>query len=910
MNTFYKRSGLPMALCLLVTSVCFAQTPISGTVTDSATGNPIPGVNIQIKGTIFGTVTDPEGNFSLTARTPPPVTLEFSFIGYQPVSLEVTEANTSGLKVELEEQQTQLSPVTVVGIREEEALSAPVTVETFDLRDIRQAATSEPYEALSHLKGVQMTYSSLNFPQINTRGFATIANTRFVQLIDGMDASAPLLNFPTGNIVGIGELDLESMELQPGSASAIWGPNAFNGILIMNSKSPFEYQGLSAQIKGGITTSEAQGDTYPLYNLSLRYAKAFNNKFAFKVNFSIFDAHDWIGNDYKTDTNRPASTVDLSGTKDFDGLNLYGDEIELPVPLPNVGIIHRTGWKEEDLLNNYDARSLKGDIGLYYRLTEKLEASYNYRYGGGSSIYQGSEKYALRNFTQEFHRLELRGTNFFVRGYLTATDAGDSYNIAALGTYLNERIKPSEDWAEQYALAMQGYFPGVPAGNHAAARAFADLGRPEPGSAEYRTLLEDVRNNYFQRQPPGAKFIDNSRLYHAQFNYDFSSIKWAALQVGGNFRQYSLFSDGTIFNEDPDEGTDFQRININEYGLYTQISKTLFSDALKLTGSVRYDKNENFEGRITPRVSAVYTFLETHNIRASYQTGFRNPDTQAQYIYFDLGTNILLGSSEDNAARYGLHNGGAYTKNSYDAFVANGGMLDDEGNVVAGDSSQLVTAYIPYVKPESLKSYELGYKSVIGRKFFVDLNGYYTAYEDFIGGENFVLKRKTEHQGKEVLPGTVYSPYANLQEEVTSFGLGLGLSYALPRGFNVSGSYNYATFDDNRGPDSQFRAGFNTPENKFNIGVGKTITQSRNFGFNVNFRWQENFLWQSDFGEGIIPAFGALDAQVSYKIPTLFTIVKIGGSNLLGGDFRTNFGGPYVGQQYFISLTFDQFLNK
>src|SRR5690606_30085132 len=246
-------------------------------------------------------------------------------------------------------------------------------------------------------------------------------------------------------------------------------------------------------------------------------------------------------------------------------------------------------------------------------------------------------KYALRNFTQQFHKLELRSSNFFVRGYLTATDAGDSYNMAALGGQLNERISPTAaEWAPTYGqtfvLAMQGYLPGVPAGNeyaaHAAARQAADASRPAVGSADFNQKLEDVRNAYFQRNPAGAKFIDNSRLYHGEFNYNFADqVDIMEIQIGGNFRRYSLFSDGTIFNEDPVEGKNFERINIDEFGFYTQLSKTL-ADALKLTGSLRYDKNENFEGRITPRLSAVYTFNETHNIRASFQTGFRNPDTQ------------------------------------------------------------------------------------------------------------------------------------------------------------------------------------------------------------------------------------------------------------------------------------------
>ena len=83
------------------------------------------------------------------------------------------------------------------------------------------------------------------------RGFNSNGNVRVVQLIDGMDNQAPGLNFSVGNIVGISELDLQSVDLLPGAASALYGPNAINGIILMDSKSPFLFQGLSAQVKTG-----------------------------------------------------------------------------------------------------------------------------------------------------------------------------------------------------------------------------------------------------------------------------------------------------------------------------------------------------------------------------------------------------------------------------------------------------------------------------------------------------------------------------------------------------------------------------------------------------------------------------------------------------------------------------------
>jgi hypothetical protein len=693
----------------------------------------------------------------------------------------------------------------------------------------------------------------------------------------------------------------------------------------MTSKSPFEYQGLSAQVKVGVSTSDAQSNpetgsyyekTNPMTQYSIRYAKAFNNRFAFKVNFTYMDATDWISNDYITDRNNPESTVDLRGNANFDGLNLYGDETPIPVPIGGTfGTLdlRRTGFREEDIMDSYDASSIKGDAAVHYRITDNLEALYHYRYGGGSSIYQGTEKYALRDFSQQFHKVELKSQNFFVRGYMTATDDGDSYNLSALGGYMNEEISPTAaQWAPAYAqtyvLSMQGYFPGIPAGDPAAAhdfaRSIADGSRPAVGSPEFKTLVDKVRGQFFQRTPPGASFYDKSRLYHGEFMYNFDEqVDWADIQVGGNYRQYDLFSDGTVFNEAPDDGINFQRIKINEFGGYLQIAKTL-AEKLRLTASMRFDKNENFDGQITPRISAVYSLNDKNHIRASFQSGFRNPDTQAQFIYFPSSSGTLLGSTEANASRYGVHYGGAWTYDSYLAFRGSGGTLATDGTPTGGNSGLLVTADIPYVQPEKLTAYEIGYKFG-GQNLFIDLNGYYTQYSDFIGGQIVALKNPTSHQGNPINPGYLYSLYNNSTEDVTSYGVGLGFGYSLPwKKMIVNGSYNYAKYDANESAD--FRAGFNTPENKFTVGLSSREV-IKNLGFALNFRYQQEFLWQSTYGVWNVPEFGVFDAQVNYKISSMKSIVKIGATNLGGTDYRTNIGAPFIGSTYYISLTFDQF---
>lgn len=892
MKKFLHHSYLLLIVFLLFPALSVlaqSKTFVSGIIIDASTNEPLIGVNILVKGKVIGTISNYEGKFSLETSELPPFTLIISMIGYASQEIAISAARTTDLQIQMSEQTLLGQEVVVSASRyQENILQSPVTIEKLDLIGIQQAPAPDFYDALAHMKGVQIMSGSLNFSAVNTRGFASIANTRFVQLIDGMDNSAPLLNFPTGNLVGISELDIESLELVPGAASALYGPNAFNGILLMNSKSPFEYQGLSAQAKAGITSSEA-GGSHPLYSFSARYAQAFNDKFAFKVNFSIMDATDWVGNDYKTERTNADSEYDLSNQPDFDGMNLYGDET--PVPLP-FGTVRRTGLPEEDLVDNYSARSIKGDVALHYRLTEGLEAIYNYRYGGGNSIYHGNEKYALRNFNQQFHKLELKADHYFVRLYHTITDAGDSYNLSALGAFANERFIPTAptpdpndplSWAERYSIANQGYIPGVPAGDLNAAKKFADAVIPERGSEAYNNVINAVRNDYFQRNPPGAKFIDNSKLYHGEVNYNFKEIEDVIeIMIGGNVRRYDLFSDGTIFNEDPVAGENFQRITIDEFGVYTQLSKNI-AEKLKLTGSLRYDKNENFDGQVTPRLSAVYSATKLHNFRASFQTGFRNPDTQAQFIYFPAGSGILLGGTKSNAERYGIHHGGAV-------------------------NSMGETVELDYLKPEKLTAYEVGYKGVINEKVLVDVNYYYNQYKDFISSQTVFSKNATTHQGNPLPAGTAFRPYTNAKEKVTSQGIGVGLTYNLPSNFVLGGNYNYASFNADEEEGSEFEPQFNTPEHRYSISIGNRKLFS-NLGFNIAWRWQDEFLWQSGFSTATIPAFGSLDAQVSYKLDALKTILKVGGTNVLRNDYRTNAGAGFVGAQYYVSLTFDQFLN-
>lgn len=279
------------SLALLFCAFGMAQTSISGKVVDD--GNlPIPRVNVVIEGTNTGTATDFDGNFTITTDKPLPFNIVASTIGFEPTTINVS-VETDDLRITLIEGNI-LDLIVVSASRAPERLfESPVSIQRFGTKEIKNTPAIDFYDGLENLNGVDVNTNSLTFKSINTRGFASFTNTRFVQLIDGMDNTSPSLNFALGNLIGMNELDVENIELLPGASSALYGANAFNGILFMTSKNPFDNQGISAYAKGGITSQEAAGQN-GYYDVGIRMAHAFSDNFAGKVNFSYLTGTDWF----------------------------------------------------------------------------------------------------------------------------------------------------------------------------------------------------------------------------------------------------------------------------------------------------------------------------------------------------------------------------------------------------------------------------------------------------------------------------------------------------------------------------------------------------------------------------------------------------------------------------------------
>jgi outer membrane receptor protein involved in Fe transport len=928
---------LSVIFALFVGAVTMAQTTLTGSVKDAKTNQPIPGANITVVGKSIGTTADFDGNFSLKTSENPPFTLEISLMGYSSKKVEVTQSNQK-VDIELSEVATALDEVVISASRTpERLLESPVSIEHMDVRAIRNTSSPSFYDGLENLKGVDVNSSSLTFKSINTRGFATFANSRFMQLLDGMDNSSPALNFNLGNLLGMSELDVNSIELLPGASSALYGANAFNGILFMTSKNPFNSPGVSVYVKTGLTSQKAAGDRN-YADVGIRMAYKFSNKFAAKATFSYLKGTEWFATDY-ADYNNPGLTRNDPA---YDGLNIYGDEVYttlnfeqialdngVPAPIASMmgaSTVSRTGYKEVDLMD-YVAESAKASVALHYKpFDNNIEFIYNGKFGKGSTIYQGANRYSLKNFFMQQHKFEIRGDDFFARIYTTSEDAGDSYDSRFAAINLNRSWKSDPQWFTEYAGAYVNTFVGTilaggtpnPSVISQQARAFAQTGALVPGTPAFKNALDVVTSD--PNLATGAKFKDNTKIYHSDVNYNFHNlIDFADIQIGGSWREYSLNSAGTIF-------TDYNgAINYNEYGAYMQVQKKFVDDRLKFTGSIRYDKAKNFEGNYSPRVSFTYSLGEnkTRNLRASFQTGFRNPTTQDQYIGLDVGRAFLVGSAPDNLDRY--------TTNPLSVSATGQGFfglpstIQLSGRAAYDNSFTLesvlagapVKANIALIKPEKITAFEVGYRAGFG-SFMLDASAYYNDYKDFIGVKTVMVPYYGLTNFSDFDPNTMPAPpavialsagdykpfqvYTNSPADITSYGATIGIATRVFDHFNFGINYTLAKFDFDQSTDPDYEASFNTPEHKVKVSFGSE-NLFENLGFKIDYRWSDKYLWESTFADAIVAPRNVVDAQINYTISSIKSVFKIGGANIAGKEYVSAPGVGSVGSQYYVSWT-------
>jgi iron complex outermembrane recepter protein len=607
-----------------------------------------------------------------------------------------------------------------------------------------------------------------------------------MQMVDGVDMQAATLGVPLGNAIGPTELDIQSVEITPGAASALYGMNAINGMANLITKNPFTSEGLSVYQKTGV--NHVDGIDYApslLTETAIRYAKAFKNKFAFKVDLGYMKGIDWISNSrYDQNPNNLKSAnptyPSLNGTNNvaFDGWNKYGDDVLAGSNTVSIGgltidgqknqtlRVARTGYWENELVDP-TVDNLKFDGSLHYRIGEKAELSYTYRVGKMDGVFQRGNKIKLDNVTVQNHDIELKGNNYVIKSYVSIENTGDSYNVKPLADNMDlytggaSDTKTASSWGTKYKTALNAYAAangGLNSQNLAAAteyaRTIADASRAVPGTVRFDSLKNVIRNinNWDIKSGSipdapvtgGAALVQKSRLYHTEAQWDLSNkIKIFNLLLGGDARVYEVIPDGNNFvdfsrpiaerNKPLKDGSFGDNVYYKKVGGFSQITKTFFADRLKVFGSVRFDYNPEFDPKWTPRIAAVYTAHQKHNFRATYQQGYRFPALFEALSYVNNGRVKRVGSlSYINEGLGYLEN--SYTQASvvnYNAVVSAAGNSD---SAAVANKKLLMVANLPKARPEKINSFEIGYKSALANnKLIIDADAYTNRYEGFLG---------------------------------------------------------------------------------------------------------------------------------------------------------------------------------
>ncbi len=932
--------------CLLLPFGGWAQSEptLAGTV-QTESGTALAGATVLLKGSTLGGSTNQEGRFIVKVPSFPAVVL-VSFVGYQTLELTLNQPDNN-LEV-IMRPTSALNQIVVAASREAETIGrAPATVEKVDQRQLGQVPDPDLVAGLARFKGLDLSSSSMLAASFSTRGFNSPKSERVIQLADYLDTQLPSLGINFGNLNGLPVLDVASVEILHGPASALYGANAFNGVLITNSRDALTDPGLTVRLRGGSRN---------LLDGQLRYAVKLGERLAFKIAGGIFQANDFLpDNQQATSTLIEPDNNPAGSNFGFDAVNRYGDlgNQFTAAPLVPGGPPNRLagktvflpGYSETELVaGDNKARSLKIMPSLTYQLSNSVKATLDYRYASTTSTYQAGSRYRFLNSGIQQQRLRLEGNGWFLRAFSTQDYSGSrdpstdgSYNLGFLGAFLQTQIVPNffvpvnpnqptgptrpGTYAERYFGTYQAVYNATfngPNGGDAeaaalAARNAANIGAPflQPGTESFN----QARDRIIHDPTPGrgARLIIRSILNEGSGQYNFKS-DIADLVVGGAYRQYLLGSDGSLFSDSPTS----DRIRNYEYGVYAQVNKALFDDHLRVSAAGRLDQFQNFGSAFSPRFSAVYTAGadKQHNIRASFSQAFRAPTQDQQYIRLDVGRAILLGNVGQGFEGYRTT-----LRRELPGILAPGREADLKAFEFSSGKLRL----------ERVSSGELGYRAQLTSKLFVDFDYYYSVFNDFIGTQNFIgnidgsrptaagpggnpatgqiARGASVRFGSPVLangdanPTRVIQISTNVDQTVRSQGAGLTLGYVVSEGLTLSGNYSF-----NELITTDFKAEtfsfFNTPRHKFNLGFDG-LALARRLSYNVNYRWADSFTYESTFATGTVPVAQTLDAQLGYTLKALRTTLQAGINNAFDAQNLQVYGAPQLGRVGYFGLLFN-----
>ena len=378
-------------LFLLLSGVVLAQNGnISGTIKDVNTGEALIGANVVVKGTTTGDVTDLNGKFTISGLDDGNYVIRVSFVGYLPQeqSVTVTGGSSSAVNFSLEEGTVFGEEIVISGSRRPEKITeTPATIQVITRKDLENWASFNTGELLSTLKGVDYIRSGVVGTGINVRGFNSNFNAKNTQVTDGRFSSLVATGLPFGPLSPQIKEDIDRVEVILGPNSALYGPNAHNGLVNIITKDPRSSEGTTFALGAG---------NQSVFTARGRHAQVLSDKLAFKMNFEY----------------------------------TRGEEFQFAdsVYINRDGLPGNEGYEEYDLDNDFEF--IKGGLSAYYALNEESDLIFSY--DASNSTYLSPTNVGRNEIVdwkiQSFH-LRYVSPRIFAQAYLTLSDTEDTHSL-------------------------------------------------------------------------------------------------------------------------------------------------------------------------------------------------------------------------------------------------------------------------------------------------------------------------------------------------------------------------------------------------------------------------------------------------------------------------------------------------
>jgi outer membrane receptor for ferrienterochelin and colicins len=374
------------SICLLFAGIAQAQEAvITGRFIDGSTEQPLPGVNVRIKGTQQGVSSDVDGSFELNLKEKN-ATIIFSFIGFESQEKEVQGSVALGDIIMTPSLVYLSDQVVVSGTRKAEKITeTPATIQLIDSRAISELPSFNPGELLSRVKGVEFIRSGVIGTGVNIRGFNSNFNSKNLQVNDGRFATLIATGLPLGALSTFIKEDIDRVEVILGPNAALYGPNAHNGLVNTIMKDPRTSQGTTIALGAG---------NQNMFTARLRHAQVINDKLSFRVS----------------------------------GEYTRGTEFEFA---DSVYITREGGlgaYEELELDNDFSF--LKGNASLVYNITDNAELVATW--GGSSSTYLAPTNVGrnqIKDWKINHYTLKFISDHWFAQAYLTTSKTDSTYAI-------------------------------------------------------------------------------------------------------------------------------------------------------------------------------------------------------------------------------------------------------------------------------------------------------------------------------------------------------------------------------------------------------------------------------------------------------------------------------------------------